>query len=1132
MTGAEPTAAPPARRGRAGSRRIELAVIMVTELVGPDVSRSRHGGTRFDALRRELDWTLRDASEDVGGRVVKRTSDGLLIAFPSGSAALEAAVAIQQQIARRNRGAETAIGARIGVSMGDAVFEDGDYFGLPPIEATRLCAEARDGEILIADPVRAVLADRRSHRLEPAGPRRLKGLPDPVIAWRALCPAPSDAPGPPLPPRLGGAPFGPYVGRAGERARLLERWERAAGGERQVVLVTGEAGVGKTRLVSHVAQSGLPDHALILYGRCDEDQGMPYQPWRELLRDYAQVAPRGLLRPYASELARLVPGLSHRLGPVPAAPAGDPDSDRYVLFEAVASLLGAASERAPVLVVLDDLHWADRPTLLLLKHLIAAGPPGRLMLLGTYRGSDIAADHPVSALAADLRRERGATRIDLVGLGQDDIVALVEDLAGHPADAAGRALAREVHRETAGNPFFVGELLRHLRETGVIDERIDGRWSLRSPLAAADPPQSVREVITRRVRRLGADARRLLDVAAVIGCEFDVPLLAAAAEIPVPEVLDLLDEAGAAALLTTAVVTRPALSGLDLAEIHAFSHGLVQATLYADLPAGRRVRLHQAVGRAIEAGCAGPEEVDGRLVELAHHFLAAAPAGERARAVAYATRAGDQAMAQSAYDQAAGLFARALALPGTEPGPARIGLLQALGSARMRAGDSEGARRALLEAAAAARNQAEPEALARAVRACEIWGLSLGVDHVLVGLAEEAIGLLEAWGRPRLAAEVKGLLAAALYYAPAGETPRRERLAREALASARDGYEAGDHDSTATLAYVLSRCLLARWGPDSATRDFPLADELVELSRALGDVELELFALNWRNTMLGELGEFAALERELERMEHMATVLRQPRAIVFLPLHRAMLALAAGRFAEAERLNAESVAIGERIAGSVGRLAAEVQLMMVRLQQGRLPELEAEVRAVVDRHPDLVVFRCALVILLLQADRAAEARAEFERVLAPGLAGLRRDHTQILALALLADAAVELDDRPGARSLYDRLLPYRRRWVVVANDTALWPVDRSLGRLAGVGGAVARAESHLAAARHQADRAGAAPSLALIALDEARLLATGDVVRAAERAGQARRVAATLGMGRLERAAARLEDELVAGGAA
>ncbi len=301
-------------------------------------------------------------------------------------------------------------------------------------------------------------------------------------------------------------------------------------------------------------------------------------------------------------------------------------------------------------------------------------------------------------------------------------------------------------------------------------------------------------------------------------------------------------------------------------------------------------------------------------------------------------------MGQSAYDQAAALFARALALSGDAPGPDRIALLQALGSARMRAGDSEGARRALLEAAGAARSQAEPEALALAVRSCGIWGLSLGVDHALIGLAEEAIGVLEGWGRPRLAAEVKGLLAAALYYASAEETPRRERLASEALASARAGHEAGDRESTATLAYVLSRCLLARWGPDSATRDFPLADELVALSRQLDDVELELFALNWRTTMLGELGEFAALERELERMEHMATVLRQPRAIVFLPLHRAMLALVAGRFAEAERLNAESVAIGERIAGSVGRLAAEVQMMMVRLQQGRLPELETQVR--------------------------------------------------------------------------------------------------------------------------------------------------------------------------------------------
>jgi tetratricopeptide (TPR) repeat protein len=330
----------------------------------------------------------------------------------------------------------------------------------------------------------------------------------------------------------------------------------------------------------------------------------------------------------------------------------------------------------------------------------------------------------------------------------------------------------------------------------------------------------------------------------------------------------------------------------------------------------------------------------------------------------------------------------------------------------------------------------------------------------------------------------------------------------------------------ASLAYVLGRCLLARWGPETAVRDFGLADELLALGGELGDGELELFALNWRNTMLGELGEFAALERELDRMERMAVALRQPRAMVFLPLHRGLLALVAGRFDETERLNAESVEIGRRIAGSVSQLAAGAQMVMLRLQQGRLDEVEAQVRGIAAAHPGLVPLRCALITLLLQTGRSDEARNEFERVVGPGLERLPRDNTYILTLSLLADVAAELGDEARARALYEWLAPYAGRWVVVASDTALWPVDRSLGRLAGASGRAEVGLAHLEAARRAAGPVDAAPSLALVALDEARLragrAAPGDLEAAARRAAEALALGARQGMRHVVSEAGRL----------
>ncbi len=1109
--------------------RLELAVIMVTDLVGSTALGTQLGAERFDGFRREHDAILRDACDDFAGRVVKNTGDGFLFAFPSVAGALDAAVCVQQRLERRNRRSEAAMEVRIGISLGDAWVEEGDYFGVPPIEATRLCAEAAGGGILVAEAVRYVLRDRSRHRLEDVGALALRGLPEPVraaaVAWTPL----EDPAGPPLPPRLRGAPDTAFVGRSAERGTLLACWDRAVEGQRQVVVVSGEPGIGKTRLVTQTAQMALPDDALILYGRCDEDQGIPYYPWREVLRDYSEVAPRRLLRPHAGELSRLVPGLDQRIAAGPPAPAADPDTDRYRLFSAVQSLFAAAAEHGPVLVILDDLHWADRPTLLLLKHLVSASTRGRLMVLGTYRDSDVAAGDARSELLEDLFRESGVTRLALGGLAEDDIVDLIEELAGHPIDLTGRVLAREVHRDTAGNPFFVGELVRHLRETGVIDETADGRWSFRPAPGAPGLPQSAREVIGRRVLRLSEEARRVLSVGAVIGAEFDLALVARAAGLSDPRALDLLDEAIGASLLTRTEITRESLVDIGLTEVYAFSHGLVQRTLYDAVPAGRRAVLHQVVAETIEASCGSA--IDVRLDELAHHFLAAIPAGEAGRAVDYARRAGERALRHFAYDQAATLFERALAVAGGEGPATRIDLLQGLGDALMRVGDPEAARRALFEAAAVARRHDQPEALARAVRACGIWGLSLGVDEDLVGLAEEAIDRLEGRASPHLVAEIKGLLAAALYYAPDADAERRERLADDALAGARAEHErAGTADSKRTLAYVLGRYLLARWGPESATRDFPLADELLELCRELGDVELEVLGRNWRTTALLELGAFAAVEREVARIEHMATELRQPRAMVFLPLHRGILAVKSGRFAEAERLNEESREIGRRLHGSVSQLAAQSQMLLIRLQQGRLAEIEEEVRSMTEAYPSIVTAAAAHIVVLLQSGQPEEARAEFERVVAAGLDGIPRDNAQILTLALLAEAAVELRDTARARTLYELLRPYAGRWIVSVSTCALWPVERSLGRLCGITRSVELALLHLAAARRQAEEADALPSLALIAADEARLLAAraapGDAPRAAQRAAEARMLGETLGMRLVDAEGARLEAEL------
>jgi hypothetical protein len=378
-------------------------------------------------------------------------------------------------------------------------------------------------------------------------------------------------------------------------------------------------------------------------------------------------------------------------------------------------------------------------------------------------------------------------------------------------------------------------------------------------------------------------------------------------------------------------------------------------------------------------------------------------------------------------------------------------------------------------------------------------------------------------------ARVKAFLAVAIYWT--ADVPRRERLAEEALELARAQQSRGDDPEAAqTLGYVLARYLIARWGPQSAERDLERSEEAVALAQRLHDGELELLVRNWRITVLLEVGRFAAVDQEIARVQQMASDLRQPRAMVFLPLHHAIRAAMAGRFDEAGELNARSAQIGRQVRGSVSELAGSAQLLMLRLLEGRLPELETPLRGLAVSRPEMVGYRCALAAMLVQAGRTAEARDELDRLLDAGLDGLPKDCTHALMLALTAEVAADVGDARQAAWIYEWMLPYRERWVVSAGACTLWPVERSLGRLATAVGRIDTALKHIGAARVAGERVGATPTVALSALDEARALhargRTEDRDRIRECAREALDLAQRLGMGLIVDAAVSLEVEL------
>ncbi|KUI42021.1 hypothetical protein AU197_18030 [Mycobacterium sp. IS-1590] len=573
-----------------------------------------------------------------GGRLIKTRGEGdaTFSVFDRPSAAAAAAIELQEAIAHEAWQLADPMRIRVALHTGEVEFRDGDYFGRAVNRAARLRSLATGGQILCSGATAELVIDSLPDDvvLADLGTRRLRNLPRPehvfelrIEAVNAAGPPPAESPmeRPALPAVLVGP--GPFVGRGRELERLVSAWQSTLATGTRAVLIAGEPGVGKTRLAGEWSRNAYDQGAVVLYGRSDEDLGAPYQPFAEALRSLVACVDSNRLRNVrgVEALLPLVPGLAEALPDVTAPPRADPDTERYAMFDAAVTLLATASAIAPVVLILDDLHWAAKPTLLLLRHLLRFGEEARVQIVGTYRSTDLDRSHPLAAMLADLHRDGTATRLQLGGLDEGDVTAYVAE-AGYADEELGRALATV----TGGNPFFLIEALRHVEESG-------GRW---------DPstlPQGVREAVSRRLSRLTAETNKALAAAAVVGSRFALTLVE---QVVGEDLVDAFDEAGKAGI----VIEEPGGR-------YRFNHALVRQSLLAELPSVRRMRLHHRIAGTLEAEAGGDDEL---LAELAYHYFECAWAGNAAKAVEYCRRAADQAMARVAYEGAADLYDRAL----------------------------------------------------------------------------------------------------------------------------------------------------------------------------------------------------------------------------------------------------------------------------------------------------------------------------------------------------------------------------------------------------------------------------------------------------------------------------------------
>jgi len=1016
---------------------------------------------------------------------------------------------------------------RVGLSAGDVAFEDGDVHGTPVIEASRLCGAAVGGEILASEIVRWLAGAQDGPRFIPAGSLELKGLAVPVPAVRVEWePAPlSNVPMPPLLTDIGRI----FVGRDAELERLQQLWKEAAAGERRVALLSGEPGVGKTRLAAEVALRAHEEGAVVIAGRCDEDLGVPYQPFVEALRHFvdhtASIELRERLGRYGGELVRLVPELAGSVGDLAPPVRSDPETERYRLFDAVAAWLTAVSAETPVLVVLDDLQWAARPTLLLLRHIVRCAEPQRLLVLGTYRDTELGPDHPLVDVLADLRRQGGVERLSMTGLDQSGVTAFMASAAGHELDDGDLSLAAAVHAETEGNPFFVREVFRHLSETGALERR--GRRG-NNILHLADKigiPESVREVVSRRLARLSDDANRALLVATVAGTEFELGLLQSAGSLGEEVLLSSLEEATAARLIIEAP---------GVAHRYRFAHALVRDALYGQLSPARRMVLHRRVAEAIETVHTG--RLEDHLPALAYHWArGASSAIDIAKAADYSSRAGDRAMAQLAFEAAAAHYEAALAALDGMPGQIdnrRAGLFLALGKAWARGGDPRAAE-AYGAAVELARRAGDADAQAgAAVAMADLWAFSCTVDDRRISFLEEARKALGG-ADSAVTAQVLARLATELYSVP-GSWDRRDALSAESIEVARRLGE------PRTLATSLHARNYAMWAPGGAHERLALGREIIDLAHQGDDGELALHGHAWCQTALLELGDVAGLDVELGAYERLAEEIRQPRYRWYAITRRTMRALLAGDFDGAERL--------ARVARQVGRDAGEPDVenvfgaqMFVVWHERPSPEaldvMDARcgvAEATLPEESPLVLgLRLMRLLLLLDTTRRDEAHDELNGLV--GYAITKLDPTYygmgwaILAV-LLAAAVVRLSLVEAAATLYDLLLPYNGLNVVncgaVTFDGAY---SHHLGMLSASLARWDEAEAHLADAVAVHERMGAHAHLARTRLELARMLVTrrqlGDTARSQELLRQALATARELGLGSVERHSVTLLQE-------
>lgn len=1069
-----------------------LLTFLFTDIEGSTRLWEQHP-SRMTAVLDQHDRLVGELITAGGGEVFKTVGDAIHAVFASPSAALRAGLAVQAGVAGADWGDIGRLAVRIGVYTGEAQFVKGEWRGRALNRCARLRDAAAGNQILGSNATIELAGEDLAGQavIIDLGEHHLRGVTRTERAFQILADAGPAAPAAEI---ADAAPVGqsdslpaPLL-RAARRTLIgrddeLTRVTRNLGDPGQdivVVLIAGEPGVGKTRLAAAVAQQAAQEGTRVLYGHCDEDLRVPYQPFVEALTSYINTTPpdqlAAQLGPSGRELSRILPGMAERVAGLRPPTSTQADTERWLVFQAADRFLQAVTAERPVLLVIDDLHWAEPATFLLLRHLARAGI-ARLSVVATARTADLSKPDALTVAMADLAREHLLDTITLTGLDGADVAALVADRVGRTPE---EGFIRAVHAETGGNPFFLHELITHLTDLQLVGVR-DVDWPTPAQIEASGAPHGVRQVVVRRLGQLTSFGREVLVIASIVGEEFQALDVASAAGGPPDKAVAALEEAAASGLISE--------TGRQ-AGTYRFAHALVRHTLYQGASSLRRAQLHWQVAQAIRNSKAASAT---RVRELAYHYREGLQVGDPAEAVPWLQAAGDQSLHQAAfegaienyraaiaaldhcsddlerrYDLLAGIAESAGALTKYEMSSSTW---QAAAETAITMGDSVRLVRAVLGYGSTLNLQGDNQTLGRLInRGLELTGTEDSPERALL-LAEDAN---EMWrdgaGRPRT---------------------QREETARESVAIAR---RSNDPFVLAATLRTLGEVLRGSW---HAMEEYSVYQEHVQILETLQTSrsgaheasDLPTYSgRGWTDSMWSyrghrgvalaslKLGKRAEMLAALERASASAIAAsRRPELQTMLALDGAV-ATAQGHFAQAEDLAAKA-----RDAGDASNLMVVLcyaaQYCSIRAERGQTSKaINALGGAANDLYPGTLAWRSMLAGLHADLDHRDEAEEQLEKLAPNGFAIIPRDWAFPLAIRYLAELCIRLRDRERAAQLLPEVEPYTGQVLVVTLGTSIeGAADRSLGQLYWILNRPEEASRHFEAAWRLEDSMGFEP---------------------------------------------------------